>query len=352
MSSSKILFLSHTPDNGVFKVGSHHLARELSKASMKVAHVSTPRSWVHRALGKGSTQPAANRNGVLDEFGTMHLVPSATLPVQLAEAGQSLEKAIKRIGFDDADYILIDQPLMSGYVRSAVPRGKVVYRPTDTYDQRPASIRQNFLVNSCVGLVATSGAVLNELKIPENLPRLILENGVELGRFGGDVSSHRSGFVYVGAVDYRFDWDSVISIANANPNEEVRIIGPISRERRNLPANIRLLGSISYDQVPSYLLEARVGLIPLNSADVNQGRSPMKYYEYLASGLSVVATSTASLRERNTSQTLLFRDAGEAARVSRISLTLDAPNTRGIEDAKGQDWPVKAGLLLEFLRSL
>lgn len=350
MSEAKILFLSHTPDNGVFKVGSHHLARELSRASLSVAHVSTPRSIVHKVLGKGSV--GAAHHGAVDEFGTLHATPNVLLPVQLAKAGRSLGRLIKKIGFDDADFILIDQPLMSGYVETCRPKGKLIYRPTDTYGQDPAAARQKRLVRSSAGVVATSSAVLESLDLPSEVPSLVLENGVELARFNSPREGARSGFIYVGAIDYRFDWESVIRIAAANPTEEILLIGPVSHKKENLPSNISILGAVPYEELPNYLNQARVGLIPLNSTDVNQGRSPMKYYEYLASGLSVVATSTASLRERQTSQTFLFRGPAEAGTAARSALLADSPNLKGIRDASEQDWAAKAAALFAFLKSL
>lgn len=346
----KILFLSHTPDNGVFKVGSHHLARELSKASLSVAHISTPRSLVHKALGKGGA--GEGNTGVLDEFGTLHVVPNLILPIQFAKAGRALGNVVKKFGFDDADYILVDQPLMAGYVESNRPKGRVVYRPTDTYTTIPAASRQSRLVNAVDGVVATSDAVLQSLKLRDGVPRLVLENGVELARFMLKTPFERSGFVYVGAVDYRFDWESVLAVAEANPTERIEIIGPVSRGRDHLPTNISLLGSIPYEMVPGYLNRARVGLIPLNATDVNQGRSPMKYYEYLASGLSVLATSTPSLRERHTSQTFLFHGPGDVGGLSTAALSADSPNLRGLQESIEQDWSAKASTLLSFLKSL
>ncbi|MFF2316485.1 hypothetical protein ACFVTE_09470 [Arthrobacter sp. NPDC058097] len=352
----KILFLSHTPDNGVFKVGSHHLARELSKSSIAVAHVSTPRSFAHKMLGKNSSNQKGGEE-YLDEFGTLHVIPNVVLPVQIFKAGRLLGDLIKRIEFDDADFVLVDQPLMAGYVENNRLHGKVIYRPTDTYNRNPAAARQARLASTADGVVATSGAVLQGLDLPHTTPRMVLENGVELSRFraqevAGPDASERAGMVYVGAIDYRFDWESLIAIAIANPDQQISLVGPVSRHRDQLPGNISLLGSVPYDEVPIHLSGARVGLIPLNATEVNQGRSPMKYYEYLASGLSVLATSTASLRERQSSQTFLFSNAEEAAKLSKRALSADAPNLRGIQEAAGQDWSTKAAVLLEFLESL
>jgi teichuronic acid biosynthesis glycosyltransferase TuaH len=356
MANLKVLFLSHTPDNGIFKVGSHHLARELSKRSVSVAHVSTPRSLAHKALGRvprNSSTRADKPQTLLDEFGTLHVTPNFVLPLQIAQSGRALGKVIRKIGYEDADFILLDQPLMSGYISSCRPKGKVIYRPTDIYSRNPAAGRQAKILKNSDGVVATSGAVLNRLGLARSTPSLVLENGVELSRFVSEFEVERSGFIYVGAVDYRFDWESVAAIANANPDQQITIIGPLTtRPLAALPQNVSLSGSVSYEELPSYLQRARVGLIPLNSTEVNQGRSPMKYYEYLAAGLSVLATSTPALLERKSSQTYLFDSPTEAGSMSNIAIKASSPNLKGIQEAFEQDWATKAASLLSFLRSL
>jgi hypothetical protein len=354
MSTLKILMLSHTPDGGVFKVGSHHYARELSKRSISVAHVSTPRSLIHRVLDRSKFQSRLSGDSatVTDVFGTIHATPSITAPIQFQSAGPSIARVVSEIGFTSADFILIDQPLMAGYVAAAKPEGRIIYRPTDTYTTWPAKRRQDYLLAVSDAVIATSSAVLERLSLRSNTPSLVLENGVELQKFMPTTEAHRSGFIYVGAVDYRFDWESVVAIAEANPSEIVTIVGPVTTRPNALPGNVVMSGAVSYNQVPTLLHRARVGLIPLNTSDVNQGRSPMKYYEYLAAGLSVLATSTQALRERTSAQTFLYAGVSEASLLSRPALAASAPNIEGMREAAAQDWAAKTELLLEFLQNI
>nr|BFE44749.1 hypothetical protein GCM10017547_26420 [Pseudarthrobacter oxydans] len=273
-------------------------------------------------------------------------------PIQLQPGGPSIARVVSDIGFSDANFIVIDQPLMAGYLAAARPEGKVIYRPTDTYTTWPAKQRQDHLLGVSDAVVATSSAVLERLTLPLNTPSLVLENGVELQKFMPSREVVRSGFIYVGAVDYRFDWESVAAIAAANPSEGVTIVGPVTSRPNGLPGNIVMAGGVPYDQVPGLLHRARIGLIPLNTSDVNQGRSPMKYYEYLAAGLSVLATSTQALRERTSAQTFLYEGASEAVTLSRLALASDAPNVEGMREAAAQDWAAKTDFLLQFLQKI
>lgn len=355
MEKTKILLLSHTPDSSVFKVGSHHYARELSKKSIAVAHLSTPRSLLHKIWRRPNEHRHVSSPGtdtVTDIFGTLHATPAILAPIQLQPGGRSIARTVIEVGFENADFVLIDQPLMSGYISAGKPQGKIIYRPTDTYTTAVAKRRQDYLLDVSDAVVATSSAVLERLRLPSNKPSLVLENGVELQRFMPIAEADRSGFIYVGAVDYRFDWESVVAIAETNPYETVTIVGPVTSRPNVLPENVVISGAVSYDRLPALLHSSKVGLIPLNSSDVNQGRSPMKYYEYLAAGLSVLATSTQALRERTSTQTYLYEGVSEASMLSESALSATSPNKDGMQEASSQDWAAKTELLLAFLRDL
>jgi teichuronic acid biosynthesis glycosyltransferase TuaH len=78
----------------------------------------------------------------------------------------------------------------------------------------------------------------------------------------------------------------------------------------------------------------------------------MKYYEYLAAGLSVLATSTQALRERSSAQTFLYEGVAEVSRLSELALAASTPNKEGMREALTQDWAAKTELLIAFLRNL
>ncbi|MBG6057002.1 teichuronic acid biosynthesis glycosyltransferase TuaH [Cryobacterium sp. MP_M3] len=350
----KILFLSHTVDGGDFRVGSHHLARELSLIGCRVAHVSTPLSLLHLLARRGEKRrrDLALGRGVVDEFGTLHSVPLFPFPLRLSANRRGLRRHIERIGFWKSDYILIDQPLMSG-VLDEHPPGLAVYRPTDEYPEGIASRRQLRLLKNVVAVVATSQTVLQALHLGAATPQLVLENGVEFSRFAAPQSrGARSGLVYAGALDHRFDWPLVIALAEAFPEESVRLIGPLKSVHPELPSNVILTGPLDYSVLSSELNSAVVGILPFNSAVENAGRSPMKFYEYLAAGLHVVAPATATLSGRTESGALMYSSTAEAIAAVRQALALPSPNEPGIAHARERDWSGKARQLLTFLEAL
>lgn len=108
---------------------------------------------------------------------------------------------------------------------------------------------------------------------------------------------------FIGAVSsYKLDFELVAAVAQAHPHWQFVFVGPtgegepqtdtalLRRER-----NIHLLGARSYDQLPAYCSGFSCGWLPLRLTPYTQAMFPMKFFEYLAAGLPVVATSIDAL---------------------------------------------------------
>ncbi|MHA7239332.1 glycosyltransferase family protein [Arthrobacter sp. TMS1-12-1] len=250
------------------------------------------------------------------------------------------------------EVVLVDQPLLSGLPRKYFPTAKLVYRPTDTYSKGAAASRQEHLLKRASGIIATSLPVYAALDADPSLPYKVVENGVELSRFSLVESYERQGFVYIGALDYRFDWALVKTLAEKFPSERIDLYGRVSVPHPNLPSNATLHGPISYNYIPSILNQYRVGLIPLGPADVNAGRSPMKYFEYLAAGLYVVATSTPALSGRGVPGVFLYSDPNSAIAAASEAISFPHHNVPGIKAAALEDWSEKSKQILAFVQRL
>ena len=349
-----VLFLSHSHDNGVFKVGSHHLARELARMDLQVAHVSTPFSMAHALFARSQPERMKRaREGVrIDTNGVKHLIPGSLLPAQYSTAAY-LVHAMKAVGMERPDIVFVDQPLM--LCKMLFETGATtIYRPTDLYLRGAARRLQSKYVERCGGVAATSGKVLESLPTVTNQPRMVIPNGVEYSRFhAADPAAHRSGAVYVGALDSRFDWDAIIAMARAHPSLKISLVGPVSTIPTGLPPNVEIQGPMSYQDVPQHLARFSVGLLPLSDDPSNAGRSPMKLFEYLAAGLYVVATAVRGLTERpDLPGCFFYTQRGEAAGALGHALAMQGSNTAGMESARAQDWREKARQLLHFARSL
>lgn len=345
-----IMFVSHTDAFGTFRVGSHHLARELSKLGHRVLHVSTPVSLAHRLLRRGEpTREVASRQGqILDRDGVTHLVPRTVFPAGFSHL--PYRRIVSDVfGQSGVDIVFLDQPtLWSPELRQVTTR--LVYRPTDLYETGKKARLQRTILDQADSAVATSDEVLARLPLRTATPSMSLPNGVELGRFTDNKVNgerpHRA--IYVGALDNRFDWDVLRSMALKARDWAFEIYGPGEAPAAPLPSNVTLHGVIPYDRLPGVLQTARIGLLPLSAAPVNQGRSPMKLFEYLAAGLAVVTRETPVIRARP--EIGLFTYASEDTAISAFNAAArtPVPNAAGASNAAREDWAGKALELIEF----
>lgn len=350
----RILFLSHSHAFGPFRVGSHHYARTLALRGAEVVHLSTPISLAHRVTGRvGRAEEAAVPRGPrLDAGGVTHLVPRTTLP--RPHGPFRVSKELRRHGIrPDFDVVLIDQPLLwDDTVRGLAQR--LVYRPTDLYPAGVKAQLQDRIVAASDGIVATSAEVLRALG-PLAVPTLVLENGVDSARFAPEpsVTTPRPAVcVYVGALDRRFDWGQVDAWARAHPEARFAVAGPAAAPPAATPANVELLGPVPYDALPALLSSARVGLLPLSDDPLNAGRSPMKLYEYLAAGLSVVARETPVIRSDEDAGVFTYSGRDDADAALERALEHASPNSAGTQRAAAESWRVKSDALVAFLGEL
>lgn len=103
--------------------------------------------------------------------------------------------------------------------------------------------------------------------------------------------------IYVGVTDFWFDWDLLSYAATQKKNVSFVIVGP-GHTASNLPKNVYTFGLKRYEDIPAYMQHADIGLIPFKDIPIIQYvERPLKFYEYLASGLPVVSVSYGALKK-------------------------------------------------------
>lgn len=98
---------------------------------------------------------------------------------------------------------------------------------------------------------------------------------------------------FYGVIDERFDIDLIGGIAEAKPDWQIILIGPVVKiDPKSLPnnSNIQYLGPKTYDQLPNYMAGWDIALIPFFLNESTRFISPTKTPEYLAAGLPVIST--------------------------------------------------------------
>lgn len=329
-----------------------------------MAHIATPVSLAHLAKAVSDPDTRARlrfaRHPRHDADDVWQYIPVVPAPLgSLPTAANELQLRVtapgrrRRLGaFRSADVVFVDQPLL-GSVITDFPNATIVYRPTDAHHDRVARTAELQLLRHAHAISAASASTLEQVTEGTQWsgPTTVIENGVEYERFAAQPfrGGERSGVVYLGALDARFDWVLLSAVARSLPHVPFTIAGPRPSAPPPLPQNVSLVGVVAYERAPALLARHAVGILPLSSHPGNAGRSPMKYYEYLAGGLSVVALASDELRRRADVNVHLYTDAPSAARAITAALSAsDAERDAGRRAAEAMRWSDRAQRLLTF----
>ena len=98
---------------------------------------------------------------------------------------------------------------------------------------------------------------------------------------------------YCGVIDERLDLDLLAGLADGRPDCQIVMVGPVVKiEPSALPQrpNITYVGRKDYAELPEYLANWDVALMPFAQNEATRFISPTKTPEYLAAGRPVVST--------------------------------------------------------------
>ncbi len=115
------------------------------------------------------------------------------------------------------------------------------------------------------------------------------------------------------------DWAAIAAVAVAHPSARIVMIGDDGKTKHDLPVNVHFLGPKAQPELPAYVQRFDVGLVPFTVTDVTHAVSPLKVYEYLASGVPVAAPPLRSLEGLEGVYT-------DEDLVKAVALAMDAPN--------------------------
>ncbi|HET9465758.1 MAG TPA: glycosyltransferase [Gemmatimonadales bacterium] len=99
---------------------------------------------------------------------------------------------------------------------------------------------------------------------------------------------------FYGVIDERLDLAIVDRLAEAHPDWQIVLVGPVVKiDPASLPRrpNLHYLGQRSYEELPRYLAGWDVCLLPFARNDATRFISPTKTLEYMAAELPIVSTS-------------------------------------------------------------
>ena len=269
------------------------------------------------------------RSGMLEIEGVKWLVPFTLLfyynkpLLRSLYAGRNqyrfclppLEKSLAIEGFKEVDLLWCAGPVAYSLL-DLVPHRLSCYRLADRLDKFSGipdnvGLLQQELIKRVDFVLATSKSLWEWAKTIRKEQVYYLPNGVsdqffEKGqaRPADFPEDERPVAVYVGTIDTRFDLDTFGQAVYKMADWHFLLIGEVTNHKL-LPGlqelarrdNLTLLGPKAYRELPAYLQHSSAGLIPFQLNELTEAVNPIKYYEYLASGLPVVAPPMRELIE-------------------------------------------------------
>jgi UDP-galactopyranose mutase len=157
-------------------------------------------------------------------------------------------------------------------------------------------------------LVFTGGQSLYEAKRRYHSNVHAFQSGVDTSHFvparnGLPDPADQRGIPYprmgfYGVLDERLDRDLLAAVADLRPSVQFVLVGPVAKlDPDSLPrrANLHYLGAKQYEELPDYVANWQVALMPFAISEATRYISPTKTPEYLAAGLPVVSTPIADV---------------------------------------------------------
>lgn len=148
---------------------------------------------------------------------------------------------------------------------------------------------------------------------------------------------------YIGVIDERLDYELIARLADTFPHATIAMIGPVVKVAfEELPkrANILWLGQQPFEDLPRFLKQFDVCLMPFAINSATQFINPTKTLEYLATGKPVVSTALFDVVRNYSSLVRIASTIGEF--VIAVQQELEHPDkTRsdaGIEKASRSSW--------------
>ncbi len=229
------------------------------------------------------------------------------LPPEEVEAAQRdlLQGMLAEHGI--SDYVLwYYTPMALGFSEDLEPAA-VIYDCMDELSlfrgAPPALLERERRLLELADLVFTGGQSLYEAKRERHPSVHAFPSSIDAEHFGrarrpapepaDQAAIPRPRLGYFGVIDERIDLDLLAAAADARPDWQWVMVGPVVKiDPETLPrrSNLHYLGMKSYDELPSYLAGWDAALMPFARNESTRFISPTKPPEYLAGGRPVVST--------------------------------------------------------------
>jgi len=168
------------------------------------------------------------------------------------------------------------------------------------------------------------------------------------------INNTRPKLLYVGWISQRTDMELLKYIAENRPHYEVIIAGPdegpLDESKIQKFDNVTYLGKVAYSKLPELFASSDICLIPHKDNKYSQSMSPLKLFQYLASGRPVVSTDIGGIDHW---QTLIHVARNYSQFIEAIDSVLVNDNKElseiRITEARKETWDIRVNDMLNTI---
>lgn len=180
-------------------------------------------------------------------------------------------------------------------------------------------------------LIVTNEILLNI--IPRGKKATIIPNGVDMKNFDFKIDKNSEGILFLGLLSNWLNWTLIQEIITEH-GRKFMIVGPISDDLRSeykeILTNANWFGSVPQNSLEQIIVSTRVCVMPYSWDDIKSGRTPLKLYEYMATGRDIICVPYPNYIKEDSLKGLVHFVNTNQEFLRMISFCLDGP----IEDSK------------------
>ncbi len=323
-----ILILS-TQDWDALPTRKHHWARKLAARGNRVLYVEQQMHWLgwlvdlRRQFGRAWRWLSGPRQ--VSECLWVFTLPLVLPFFQMSALINALNNwllapvlrwALRHIGFKDI-VLWAYTPHAAGLV-GRLGEKFMVYECVDEFSAARGLVRgetvaalERQVLRVADRVIVTHPSLLRSKTVRDRLPVLV-PNGADINHFAraGAPGTQPAAAVaalprpvvgFHGWIQYWIDFDLIAHSARKHPEWSFALIGPVEPlarvdKVRGL-TNVHFLGKQPYERMPEFLAGFDVCINPFVLGELADAVSPIKLYEYLASGKPVVSVDMPAARE-------------------------------------------------------
>lgn len=379
----KIVFLSHTSRNSIYKVGSYHLSNRLSE-DHEILYINNPITVFHgikaifnQKYRKYVFTTKIKNIGIRKEHRIINFSPFKLISFRVGFPFENilwatsstiienifLKMILRKYSFLEVDLVIIDSLNLS-YLTKIIKYERLIYRATDDYTTLPnqskkLEILERRLINQAHKTVVTSSILKNIFEEKYGIQSSVISNGIDTSYLQSlelkmpDIypklkSDYKSILIYIGSLDSRIDKKLLQALSINNPTTAI-VLGGDTNDEFNNYSNIFEIGKVSYKEIGEYYSNADVGILPFDTTHLgNKTRSPMKLYEMLFFGLPVISTDFMEIRSRIEEQLIVCETTDCFQK--NLEKVLASKKKKQSMDMSRHDWKKKSELLISNLK--